>query len=233
MRIKRKEKKEIKKKKRLEQKKGGYIPWKVRSKKYSEYPYVVTVSVFRKTLFLSASDLRGRIKVWLNVGRLGYTGRNRTQYAALVAVAQQFFKKLPRYGIRDVFLRFSNIKRARHAIRKAIRKLKLAGQQRNSKYKSKHKPKPKPKPKTQWKWLRIKKKSKRVKIGTGQIFRMRNRRVRIKVKVKEQPKTPKRGSRKVRFLGIWTELHISFNGCRNKKKRRKRKRRRARKIRLI
>lgn len=33
---------------------------------------------------------------------------------------------------------------------------------------------------------------------------------------------------RLKFLGIWTELHISFNGCRHKKLRRKRKRRKAR-----
>ena len=38
--------------------------------------------------------------------------------------------------------------------------------------------------------------------------------------------------RKIRFLGIWTELHVSFNGCRKRKDRRKRSRRRAKRIRL-
>jgi hypothetical protein len=36
----------------------------------------------------------------------------------------------------------------------------------------------------------------------------------------------------MRFLGIWTELHISFNGCRKKKQRRKRSKRHTKRIRL-
>lgn len=215
MRIVRKEKKKNKKKQRVEQNKGGYRPWKVRSKKYSEYPYVVTVSFFRKTIFLSASDLRGRIKLWTNAGRLGFKGGDRTQFLAIVEVAQKFFKKLPRYGIRDVFLKFNNFRRSRHAIRKAIRKLKLTG---------KRGPKKQP---NRWKW--VKRNGKRIKIKK-QV--RRRKKLQQSFKLKSTNIKPKRGSRKVRFLGIWTELNISFNGCRDKKKRRKRKRRRARKIRL-
>lgn len=213
MRIIRKEKKKNKKKLRVEQKKGGYRPWKVRSKKYSEYPYIVTVSFFRKTIFLSASDLRGRIKVWTNAGRLGFKGGDRTQFLAIVEVAQKFFKKLPRYGIRDVFLKFNDFRRSRHAIRKALRKLKLTG---------KRGPKNQPK---RWKWVKVN--GKKIKVTKKPKRKFLTKKGKNKLTYK-----PKRGSRKIRFLGIWTELNISFNGCRNKKKRRKRKRRRARKIRL-
>jgi hypothetical protein len=46
---------------------------------------------------------------------------------AIVTVAEAFFKKLSRYGIRDIFLKFKNYKRSRNAIKKAIKNLKLTG----------------------------------------------------------------------------------------------------------
>lgn len=195
MKITRKEKKNNKIKQRLDIKKGTYTPWKVRSKKYSKYPYIITVSFFRKNLFLSVSDICGRIKLWTNAGRLGFKGTDKTQYLSVVTIAEKFFKKLIRYGIRDVFLKFNNYKRSRHAIKKAIKKLKLA-------------PKRKKYQKKQGKlvWVTINGKKKRImKYGKP---------------------------RKIRFLGIWTELHVSFNGCRKRKDRRKRSRRRAKRIRL-
>lgn len=187
MKIVRREKKNKRHNQRLELKKKTYNPWKVRSKKYSEYPYVVTVSFFRKNVFLSASDLRGRIKFWTNAGRLGFKGADKTQYMAVVTVAEKFFKKLVRYGIRDVFLKFKNYKRSRNAIKRAIKKLKLTGK------------------KTRWKKFKLGGKTKNQKLY---------------------------GTRQVRFLGIWTELHISFNGCRKKKERRKRQRRNTKRISL-
>lgn len=196
MRVTRKEKKNNKQKQRADLKKSIYNPWKVRSKKYSEYPYVITVSFFRKNVFLSASDLRGRIKLWTNAGRLGFKGADKTQYLTVVTVAEKFFKKLMRYGIRDVFLKFNNYKRSRWAIKKAIKKLKLAG---TKKYKAQAQ---------RWVWKTVK--GKKVKT----ILPSQN------------------GKRKIRFLGIWTELHVSFNGCRKRKDRRKRQRRKAKRIRL-
>ena len=205
MRVVRKEKKNKKQKQIVEQKKKVYIPWKVRSKKYSKYPYIITVSFFRKNVFLSASDLRGRIKCWTNAGRLGFKGADKTQYMAIVTVAESFFKRLTRYGIRDVFVKFKNYKRPRHAIKKAIKNLKLAGRKgrrRRNKNKTLQ----------NWKW---------------QTRYLKGKRIREKVFFKAP-----QNRRKIRFLGIWTELHVSFNGCRNKKHRRKRQRRRAKRIRL-
>lgn len=197
MKVTRKEKKNKKQKQRVDIKKGIYNPWKVRSKKYSEYPYIITVSFFRKNVFLSASDLRGRIKLWTNAGRLGFKGADKTQYLSVVTVAEKFFKKLMRYGIRDVFLKFNNYKRSRFAIKKAIKKLKLPGSRR---YRSLVK---------RWVWRKVNGKRKRV-----------------------QELVKPKGKRKIRFLGIWTELHVSFNGCRKRKDRRKRQRRKAKRIRI-
>lgn len=212
MRIVRKEKKnkKQKQKQRIEHKKI-YNPWKVRSKKYSEYPYIVTVSFFRKNVFLSASDFRGRIKVWTNAGRLGFKGADKTQYMAVVAIAQKFFKKLRRYGIRKIFLKFKNYKRPRHAIKKALRKLRIMTRSYRNRYRK------------CWTTKIIKKNGKklkgRVKFSKG-------------AKGYKRSKRYKRGGVNVKILGIWTELHVSFNGCRNKKQRRKRHRRRAKRIRL-
>lgn len=196
MRIVRKEKKNKKQKqKQRKEHKKIYTPWKVRAKKYSEYPYIVTVSFFRKNVFLSASDFRGRIKFWTNAGRLGFKGSDKTHYMAVVTIAEKFFKKLRRYGIRKIFLKFKNYKRPRNAIRKALKKLRIL-------YRSR---------KPHWKTKSIIKNGKRIKH-------------RVKGYTKWWPK--------FKVIGIWTELHVSFNGCRNKKQRRKRHRRRAKRIRL-
>lgn len=218
MRVVRKEKKnKIKNKKQVVEQKKVYIPWKIRSKKYSEYPYIVTVSFFKKNVFLSASDLRGRIKYWTNAGRLGFKGRDKTQFLALITIATNFFKNLRRYGIRDFFLKFKNFKRTRYAIKKAIRKSRILGWSRRG-LRFRQRPYKKV---TRWRWKWIARKGKKKK----------KRRVEIKVLI-IRPKKEffGKGKRKVRLLGIWTELNVSFNGCRTKKARRKRRRRRARRI---
>lgn len=158
MKVIRKQKKQ-KQKVRVVNKKQQTQLWKVRKKKYSAYPYVITISFFRTNVFLTASDLRGRIKYWTNAGRLGFKGSEKTAYMAIVTVAEAFFKKIRNSRIKYVFLKFKNFRRPRAAIKKVIRKLK------KEKY------------------------------------------------------------RKLRYLGIWTELHVSFNGCRRKKLRRKRQKR--------
>jgi ribosomal protein S11 len=157
MRVVRKEKKnKNKNKKQVVEQKKVYIPWKIRSKKYSEYPYIVTVSFFKKNVFLSASDLRGRIKYWTNAGRLGFKGRDKTQFLALITIAQNFFKKLTRYGIRDVFLKFKNFKRTRYAIKKAIRKSRILGWSKRGFRRSAYKKVAK----WRWKWIERKGKKK-------------------------------------------------------------------------
>lgn len=197
MKVIRKQKKNKKQKQKILGTKELYNPWQGRSKQYSEYPYIVTVSFFRKNVFLSASDITGKIKLWINAGRLGFKGADKIQYIAVIAVAEKFFKRLVRYGIRHVFLKFKNYKRPRAAIKKAIKKLRLT---KVKKFPATRK--------TVWKKLKG-----------------RYRKITQWVRGKRIPS-------KLHFLGIWTELHVSFNGCRKKKQRRKRHRRRARVIRL-
>jgi len=120
MKISRKQKKNQKKLKKSAPRKN-YKPWATRSPKYSDFPYLITVSFFRRNLFLTAADFQGRIKVWTNAGRVGFKGRTKTEYLALITVTQDCLKKVWMYGIRHVFLKFKNFRRARNAIRKAIR----------------------------------------------------------------------------------------------------------------
>ena len=164
MRIVRKSKKKVKKKERLEEPNKQYNLWQTRSKKFSKYPYIITVSFFRRNFFLTASDLRGRIKLWTNSGRFGFKGRYKKDFMVIMTVADKFFKRLKKYGIKYVFLKFKNFRRSRHAIRKVL--------QKHRKYSKPY----------------------------------------------------------LRFIGIWTEMHVSFNGCRKKKLRRKRFRRRTKRI---
>lgn len=342
MRIVRREKKNKKQKLGAEKIKTEYNIWKARPKKYSEYPYVVTVSFFRRNIFISASDIRGRIKLWSNTGRLGFVGNDKKQYIALIDTAKRFFENLVRYGIRDIFLKFNNFKRTRYAIRKAIKLAKLAGKRlprkvraskrygkwiarakssaelnsfirayktaqiifnRNRPFnlktiKGKHfkvyrtlklvrtklrrkkllgkrettlkinkKKKGEAKVKTYRKSKILSHLDKQILKNTPswiqtplgvqplsdviakktrlKIIRLRSRilgrlKRKLKIILKRQKKIQKqkakqkslRKPRKLRFLAIWTELHISFNGCRSKKQRRTHSRHKPRRIRL-
>lgn len=162
MKVRRKQNKKLKNKGRKEQPKH-YKRWLARPQKYSRFPYLITVSEFRRNIFLTAADFQGHIKFWTNAGRAGFKGRNKTEAVAITSLTKTFFKKVWDYGIRTVFLKFKHCKRAHHAVKKALRTNRF----------------------------------------THKNF--------------------------LKLLGVWTELNLSFNGCRRKKLRRKKRRRRARK----
>lgn len=203
MRIKRKQKKG-KPKNIIQKSKLNKEKWKKKRKKYSKYPYLITISVLRKNVYLSACNLKGHIKLWTNTGCLQFKNKEKTNFFAIITTSQLFFKNLLRYGIRDIFIKFNGYQRARFAIRKVIKLLKLPKSKRRLVWQEKEYTKME----FNKKYLKSKKVDKYIKV----------------TKIKRYTTWAKR-KRKVRFLGIWTELNISFNGCRKKKLKRKRKRR--------
>lgn len=165
MKVRRKQNKKLKNKGRKEQPKH-YKRWLARPQKYSRFPYLITVSEFRRNIFLTAADFQGHIKLWTNAGRSGFKGRNKTESVAITSLTKTFLKKVWDYGIRTVFFKFKHCRRAQHAVKKALR--------------------------------------------TNRFTKKNN----------------------LKFLGVWTELNLSFNGCRRKKLRRKKRRRRSRKTQI-
>lgn len=140
--------------------------WKTRPRKiFSRYPYLMTFAQYRRNVFLTIADFRGRIKIWTSIGSGGYKNKEKIDFLAVFPVVKDFLKTVERRRLNIFFIKFKNLRR-RGGARKAFRK----------------------------------------------VFKTFLQRTRKK---------------KFRFLGCWTELHISFNGCRVKKQRRKRKRRRA------
>ena len=116
-------KKENKNKKlRLEQKNSVRNRWIARKKTLSDGPYVITVSNYRRNIFFTAADLEGQTKLWINSGRSGFKGREKTNKMAVLTVANLFFKRLCRHGIKEAIFKYKNFNKNRWQIRKAIRK---------------------------------------------------------------------------------------------------------------
>lgn len=153
------------KKKLQEQPKKFEKRWKTRPrKKVSLYPYIISISQYRRNLFLTVADFRGRIKLWTSMGIGGYKNKEKLDYLAVFPTVIKFLKILKKRKILRFFFIFKNLRRIRGA-RIAFQKV----------------------------FFSFVKKTKK---------------------------------NKLLLLGCWTQLHMSFNGCRSKKKRRKRKRRR-------
>ena len=125
MRIKRKHKfKNNKKERRIKSRSITPIRkrWSAKRKSFSEYPYVITVSMFRRNVFFNAANFKGQTKIWLNSGKCGFKGRNKIEYLALTSVAEIFFRRVWIFGIRRAIFRYKNFNRKRWAIRKALRR---------------------------------------------------------------------------------------------------------------
>ena len=169
MKIIRKNKTKIKKKNLLEHKPKFEKRWKTRPHKFfSNYPYLMTVTQFRRNIFLTITDFHGRIKVWTNIGSSGYKNKEKINYLAVFPVVKEFLKVVEKRRLFIFFLIFRNIRRWR---------------------------------------------------GARAAFRHVFHQYLLTKKKKE-----------FRLLGCWTELFISFNGCRLKKKRRKRKKRKSKRL---
>jgi ribosomal protein S11 len=131
----------------------GKNRWIAKKKTFSPYPYIITVSFYKRNVFFTLSNIKGQIKIWTSSGRLHFKGRDKTTYMAIIQINQIFFKKIWRLGIRCAILKLKNVSRTRIAIRKSIRMMR-----------------------------------------------------------KICP---------IKFVGLFMQMQIAFNGCRKKKKRRK------------
>lgn len=117
-------KKNKNKKLRLDQKNPVRNRWIARKKTFSDNPYVITISHYRRNIFFTAADFQGQTKLWLNSGRCGFKGREKINTMAVLTVANTFFKRLYRSGIRVAIFKYKNFNKTRWQIRKAIKKFK-------------------------------------------------------------------------------------------------------------
>ena len=120
----RKKKAKLKKNKkiRLVQKKSVKKRWVTKKKTFSNYPYVITVSRYRRNIFLTAANLKGQTKFWTNSGRCGFSGRNKTNKMAVLTVANIFFEKMSNFRIKYLIFKYKNYNRSRWQIRKVLKK---------------------------------------------------------------------------------------------------------------
>ena len=98
--------------------------WISRDKTFSNTPYVITISHYRRNIFFTAADLTGKIKFWVNSGRCGFKGRDKINKFAILTIANVFFKKLQRSGIKNLIFKFKNYNKNRWQFKKIIKKLK-------------------------------------------------------------------------------------------------------------
>lgn len=137
-------------------------------------PYILTVSFFKRNLYITLSNIYGEIRCWWSSGRNRFSGRARTNALAVITVTQNFLWRIRLSRLPAIFLKFRNLRKAKVAVRKA--------------------------------------------------FRLHRKRLRTLKRRNKIPSIP--------ILGIFTELHVSFNGCRGKKLKRKKRRRRTKIIRI-
>lgn len=115
-------KKNNKKKMRTSQKLPVRNRWVSRNQKFSSNPYVITVSHYRRNIFFTVSDIEGHTKLWVNSGRCGFKGRDKTNKMAVLTIANLFFKRLCLSGIKKAIFKYKNFNKNRWQIRKAIRR---------------------------------------------------------------------------------------------------------------
>ena len=125
MRKKKNQKKNKKNKKiRLIQKNTVRKRWIAKKKTFSRYPYVITVSRYRRNIFFTAANLKGQTKLWTSSGRCGFYGRNKINKMAILTVGNLFFQKVLSSGIRYVIFKYKNYSKNRWQIRKVLKKIK-------------------------------------------------------------------------------------------------------------
>ena len=124
MRKKKHQRKKLKNKKiRLLKKNTIRNRWMKRKRTFSKYPYVITVSHYRRNIFFTAANLKGQTKLWMNSGRCGFYGRNKINKMAVLTVGNMFFQKVLNYGIRCVIFQYKNYNKNRWQIKKVLKKI--------------------------------------------------------------------------------------------------------------
>ena len=112
------------KKIRLNQKNPVRTRWISKTKTFSNNPYVITISHYRRNIFFTAADLTGQTKFWINSGRCGFKGRNKINKFALLTIANTFFKSIQRAGIQNLIFKYKNYNKNRWQFKKIIKGLK-------------------------------------------------------------------------------------------------------------
>lgn len=102
----------------------GKERWVSRRKTVSPYPYILTISSYRRNVFFNVATIEGDTKALISVGAAGFKSKDKTTNLAIIKVAEMFWKKIWGLGIRQLILRFRNLYRSnkRFAIRRSLKK---------------------------------------------------------------------------------------------------------------
>lgn len=83
--------------------------------------YLLTITFFRRNIFLVACNIKGEIKICLSSGQLGYKNKNKIAFVPVSETTKKFLRLVWRLGIRRVIIRYKGYHRIRKAFIKAFR----------------------------------------------------------------------------------------------------------------
>lgn len=99
----------------------NYKKWVTRAKTYSSYPYLLTISFFRKNIFFNLSDFQGQTKYWTNAGCNSFSGSNKLNKITIITVTENFMQKIWKKGIRCILIKFNKYNSLRKFIIRGIK----------------------------------------------------------------------------------------------------------------
>ena len=95
--------------------------WKTRAKTYDSYPYLLTVSFFRRNIFFNLSNHLGQTNFWTNAGRNHFQGRDKIDYMAVISMTEIFLRRIWVSGFNWIILNFKNYNRLNRAVKRGIK----------------------------------------------------------------------------------------------------------------
>ena len=107
-------------KKKLRTMQLGRQTWVPHRLQYSTYPYLLTISFFRRNVFFNLSDLNGQTKLWTNAGRKGFVGRAKIDHLVVIKLINDFVQEIWRKGIRSILLQFNHIGQRKYSLKRGI-----------------------------------------------------------------------------------------------------------------
>lgn len=87
------------------------------------YPYILNITTINHNIFFNLTDLSGNTKIWTNAGRLGFKGKDKSSYMAIMHITSEFFKKIISSGIHFLILKYNGQSKQQRPVKKAIRRV--------------------------------------------------------------------------------------------------------------
>jgi ribosomal protein S11 len=98
----------------------GRSTWTARRPTYSTYPYLLTISSFRRNVFFNLSDFKGQTKICTNAGLKGFSGRAKMDHLVIIKLINDFVQEIGRKGIRSILLKFHHVGQKKYSLKKGI-----------------------------------------------------------------------------------------------------------------